>query len=161
MAQKVLFKFDPNLTPVCYSDLFTIFPNVITNTGIKTICTIIPGTALSTAPAKNAFKPNFEASNPMQQNIIMPHTSRPITIAPNKDTYTYWLPYKDTTAEKEMQVFFQKICITEVKFHKLPLSEKVFDAFATYFRYAVWVFQTAFTKNGKAFVAFPFFMIAT
>ena len=74
---------------LCYSSLFIIFSNVITNTGIKTICTIIPGTAFSTAPAKNAFKPNFEASNPMQQNIIMPHTNRPITIALNNDTYTF------------------------------------------------------------------------
>ena len=72
-----------------YSGLFTIFSNVITNIGIKIICTIIPGTALMTAPAKNALRPNFETSSPMQQNITTPQTNLPMTIALNKDTYTF------------------------------------------------------------------------
>ena len=49
----------------------------------------MPGTALNTAPAKNALIPNFEASNPMQQNITKPQTRRPIIIAQTKDTYTH------------------------------------------------------------------------
>lgn len=44
--------------------------------------------ALITAPAKNALNPNFAESKPIQQNITMPHTKRPVIMAQSKEMYT-------------------------------------------------------------------------
>ena len=45
--------------------------------------------AFITAAAKNALNPNFEVSNPIQQNITIPHIKRPAIIAQNKEMYTF------------------------------------------------------------------------
>ena len=70
---------------------------MITNTGIKTICKIIPGTAFNTAPAKKVPMPNFETSKPIQQNIAAPHIKRPLIIALINDIYTFILLFFNLT----------------------------------------------------------------
>ena len=62
------------------------FCRLITNTGIKIMCTMIPGTALVKAPAMKAAQPNSEPVTPLMIVMAMPQTIRPPSMAKISDT---------------------------------------------------------------------------
>jgi len=64
------------------------FSSTITRMGMSTICTMMPGIAFRTAPAKKAENPKLLPCMPRQISIAAPHTRRPTSMAMIREMYT-------------------------------------------------------------------------
>ena len=76
-----------------YSLTAPVFCRAAITAGIRTSCTIMPGTALSSAPAKNAWAVNALPPKPSSTTSATPQTSRPATMAVSSAAYTPAAPF--------------------------------------------------------------------